>query len=255
MNRTIAYILAALMLGSTFFAEGKSRQKEDPDDIIEIRIEERAAKLVMNSMCKVTYIQSPRNRVQLIGAAFTSCLKGVKVNNATIYLNEQTNMVDEVRIYAPGVTVFVLNGMGELHCADFNGPSLNINLNGMTDVDFDNVNVEMLSLNANGTSDFECKKLKADRADINQNGMCSVRFLKLKATTLDASSNGMGDIECKDVDVKRTKLSVNGQATIDVEGTTDTATLILSGMGDINAKFLKARYVKKIDNREEWFKD
>lgn len=243
------------MLGCTLFAEAKSRQREDSDDIIEIRIEERAAKLVMNSMCKVTYVQSSRNRVQLIGASFKSCAKGVKINNATIYLNEGTNMVDEVKIYAPGVTVFVLNGMGELHCAEFNGPSLNINLNGMSDVDFDNIAVTALTLNGNGSADFECKKLKAEQVNINQNGMCSMRFQELKSTTLDASSNGMGEIKCKDIDVKRTKLSVNGQATIDVEGTSDTATYILSGMGDINAKKLKARYVKKIDNRDDWLKD
>lgn len=227
---------------------------EKSEDRMVIRLDEKIEKMVLNSMCDVVYKQSERGIVNLEGNLFVYT-DGVKISNGTLNIGEGTNMVEKIEVYAPSISIFVLNGMGGLKCGSYTGSTLNVVVNGMGDADFTSVNAGDFTLSVNGTADFTCNSVNAKRIDINNNGMSTVRIKKLESQTLNATATGMGDIILHGIDVQRANLNSSGQATIEASGMAQNATYVLTGMGDIKARNLKARNVKKIDNREEWFRD
>lgn len=188
-------------------------------------------KIVLEGALDVKFSQASRGGVAINGRKSIVENVKVRVKNQTLYLSldekdwfrlDRSEKAD-IYVSSPDLISVIMRGAGEFEAKNLlDTDTLNVELNGAGDIDFDRILCDEAYLVVKGAGNLEVDKLTANRTKIAMLGVGNADVKFNNAGHVDCLLKGVGNIELEGA-VNSLKKSMQGTGYI------DTAELMISG--------------------------
>lgn len=231
-------------------------------------------KIIVNGSFEVTYEVGSTPGAVVTGSDNLVPLVKVEVEGSTLSIgfkrNVNVNQNDVVvRVVAPSVTKYVVNGSGGLYvvsalkmqresiktevngsgdiklteyveCQSFDGT-----VNGSGDIDLPSTlkASKWIGLTVNGSGDIAADALNCAEFGAAVNGSGDLAVETVDAKLCKVSLSGSGDLDCSDIDAASVEAKLSGSGDIYIDGKAASATIEVATSGSVDASDLIANEV------------